>query len=174
MRLLSCATALCLVAASAQAAEVQATITLIDANGLGAPIGTVTVTDGQDGAVIKADLVGLPPGEHGFHVHENGDCAPAANAEGAMTAGLAAGGHFDPADTERHEGPHGQGHLGDIPFIFVASDGTAMGASKAPRLTDVAQLKGKALVIHAGGDNYSDEPKPLGGGGPRIACGVLE
>jgi Cu-Zn family superoxide dismutase len=35
-------------------------------------------------------------------------------------------------------------------------------------------VKGKALMIHAGGDNYADQPKPLGGGGDRIACGVIQ
>ncbi|MFO1037010.1 MAG: superoxide dismutase [Cu-Zn] SodC [Geminicoccaceae bacterium] len=174
MRIAAAATTLVLFTAAAQGAEVQATINLIDANGIGAPIGTVTIADGQDGAVITADLHGLMPGEHGFHVHEKGDCGAAANAEGKMTAGQAAGGHLDPEGTKQHEGPKGSGHLGDLPFIFVASDGTAKGASTAPRLTDVGQLKGKAVVIHAGGDNYSDQPKPLGGGGARIACGVLE
>jgi Cu-Zn family superoxide dismutase len=44
----------------------------------------------------------------------------------------------------------------------------------APRIKDIQALKGHALMIHAGGDNYSDQPKPLGGGGARIACGVIE
>ena len=44
----------------------------------------------------------------------------------------------------------------------------------APRITDLAALRGKTLMIHAGGDNYSDQPKPLGGGGARIACGVIQ
>ena len=52
-------------------------------------------------------------------------------------------------------------------------DGTANIAATAPRITDVTQLRGRALMVHARGDNYSDEPKPNGGGGARIACGVI-
>jgi Cu-Zn family superoxide dismutase len=55
----------------------------------------------------------------------------------------------------------------------VGSDGMAMEELTAPRLT-VADARGKALMIHAGGDNYSDQPKPLGGGGGRVACGVVQ
>ena len=47
-------------------------------------------------------------------------------------------------------------------------------AAQAPRITDASQLQGKALMIHAGGDNYADQPQPLGGGGGRIACGVIK
>ena len=62
----------------------------------------------------------------------------------------------------------------DLPLIVANPDGTADIAATAPRIADVAQLHGKALMIHVGGDNYSDEPKPNGGGGERIACGVIE
>ena len=43
----------------------------------------------------------------------------------------------------------------------------------APRIK-LSEIKGRSLMIHAGGDNYSDDPKPLGGGGARVACGVIE
>jgi Cu-Zn family superoxide dismutase len=56
----------------------------------------------------------------------------------------------------------------------VGADGAAGTAVTAPRLTKLAEVKGKALMIHAGGDNYADKPAPLGGGGARIACGVIE
>jgi Cu-Zn family superoxide dismutase len=56
----------------------------------------------------------------------------------------------------------------------VAADGTDSETLVAPRITDVNVLKGHSLMIHAGGDNYSDQPKPLGGGGARIACGVIQ
>ena len=70
-------------------------------------------------------------------------------------------------------GPMGEGHLGDLPRVDVAADGSARASLTAPRIKDVAALKGKTLMLHAGGDNYSDTP-PLGGGGARYACGVLE
>jgi Cu-Zn family superoxide dismutase len=63
--------------------------------------------------------------------------------------------------------------MGDLPVLEVAADGTAQLTLTAPRLT-VPDARGRALMIHAGGDNYSDQPEPLGGGGPRIACGVID
>jgi len=88
-------------------------------------------------------------------------------------AGMAAGGHYDPAGTAKHEGPYGQGHLGDLPALYVGTDGNATLPVLAPRLK-MTDLKGRALMIHAGGDNYSDVPAPLGGGGARMACGVIK
>jgi Cu-Zn family superoxide dismutase len=87
--------------------------------------------------------------------------------------GLAAGGHYDPANAGKHEGPEGKGHLGDLPALTVGADGTASTAVTAPRLK-MADIKGRSLMIHAGGDNYSDQPAPLGGGGARVACGVVK
>jgi Cu-Zn family superoxide dismutase len=124
------------------------------------------------GIVLIPNLSGLPPGLHGFHVHENPSCAPAEK-EGKMVAGLAAGGHYDPAGTGRHEGPYGNGHLGDLPALYVDPDGKATQPVLAPRIK-IKDLKGRTLMIHAGGDNYSDVPQKLGGGGARIACGVVK
>ena len=88
-----------------------------------------------------------------------------------MTPAQAAGGHLDPAKTGRHEGPYGNGHLGDLPAIYVDADGKAGYPILAPRLK-VVDLQGRSLMVHAGGDNHSDHPAALGGGGMRIACGV--
>lgn len=144
----------------------------VEATGIGAAIGTVKAEDGPEGLVLTPNLAGLPPGAHGFHVHEKPSCAPGEK-DGKPQAALAAGGHYDPQKTGIHAGPTGQGHLGDLPALRVADDGTADQAVVAPRLR-VADLKGRSLMIHAGGDNYADTPEPLGGGGARIACGVIE
>jgi Cu-Zn family superoxide dismutase len=157
---------------AAAADAVTVTVNKIDDKGVGAAIGTVALSDGPNGLVIKSDLIGLRPGEHGFHVHENANCG-AKEKDGKMVAGLAAGGHYDPAKTGKHEGPKGHGHLGDLPALVVTPDGKAKGEMTAPRLK-VADLKGRSLMIHEGGDNYSDQPKPLGGGGGRVACGVIK
>lgn len=154
----------------AAAEEANIPVTLIDEGGIGASIGTITASDGPDGLQLKPQLTGLPPGLHGFHVHENGDCG-SREKDGKMVAGLAAGGHWDPDGTGHHEGPAGKGHKGDLPPLAVNADGSATTAVVAARLK-VADLKGKALIIHAGGDNFSDQPAPLGGGGSRIACGI--
>jgi Cu-Zn family superoxide dismutase len=143
-------------------------------SGAGASVGTVDIADSPGGAIFHLHLHGLPPGPHGFHIHQNGSCAPAPGKDGAVTPAGAAGGHYDPVMTGMHMGPDGSGHLGDLPFVTVAADGTTDGAVTAPRIKDISALKGRALMIHAGGDNYSDTPAPLGGGGARLACGVLD
>lgn len=165
-----------LIAIFAAAGSVFAADLLIDVNlvteaGVGKQIGHIKATDTQYGLVLKPNLRDLPPGAHGFHLHENPSCEPAKK-DDKMTAGQAAGAHFDPKKSNKHEGPYADGHLGDVPFIFVEADGTATLPVLAPRLK-VADLKGHSVMIHAGGDNYSDQP-PQGGGGARIACGVIK
>ena len=90
-----------------------------------------------------------------------------------MAAGIGAGGHFDPDVTGKHMGPKGAGHRGDLPLLHVDAKGNVHATLIAPHLK-LADAHGKAFVIHAGGDNYSDQPQPLGGGGARIACGTAE
>jgi Cu-Zn family superoxide dismutase len=157
-------------ATAGYAEELTVDVYLVSAQGVGEKAGTVRVTDTEHGALFTPDLNKLPPGLHGFHLHENPTCECSMK-DGKMAAANAAGSHFDPSKSGRHEGPYGNGHLGDLPPIFVASDGTATLPVLAPRLK-VSDVKGRALMIHAGGDNYSDQPEALGGGGARIACGV--
>lgn len=145
---------------------------LVTAQGIGQSIGTVTITETDKGLEFTPNLSSLPPGEHGFHVHAKGSCEPAIK-DGKPSPAEAAGGHFDPQHTGKHEGPEGMGHLGDLPVLVVNSDGKATTPVVAPRLKALAEVKGKALMIHVGGDNMSDQPKPLGGGGVRFACGVI-
>lgn len=170
------AAAFLLVMVPARAAEVTVEMNLISAQGVGASIGTMRAVDSPDGLVLKLDLAAeLPPGAHGFHVHENPSCEPGMR-DNEPVAGLAAGGHYDPGGTGKHMGPSGDGHLGDLPVIYVEVDEDgALPVRRpvvAPRLK-VDDIRGRALVIHAQGDNYRDEPAPLGGGGARIACGVV-
>ena len=159
-------------AAPALAAKLTVPMAMATATGKGAEVGTVTLSDTKGGVSIKLDLHGLPPGEHGFHVHQNPSCEPATAADGKVTPAGGAGAHLDPAKTAMHMGPSGEGHLGDLPKVTVGADGTAKATLAAPRIKSVAELRGHALMIHAGGDNYSDQPAPLGGGGARLACGV--
>ena len=157
----------------AGAAELRAEMRQAAPSGPGETFGTVTLGDSGGGAVLKTALRGLPPGAHGFHIHENGSCQPTTVNNQPVPAG-GAGGHFDPTHAGKHEGPQGNGHLGDLPLLQAAADGGATQTLAAPHIKDVASLRGKAVMIHAGGDNYSDQPAPLGGGGARIACGVIE
>ncbi len=149
------------------------TMHLIAPDGSGDDIGTVTLEDTSSGLVITPKLHGLAEGEHGFHVHSNPSCDPGEK-DGKKVAGLGAGGHYDPKDTGKHLGPEvSGGHLGDLPALTVGADGMATQPGTLPHLT-LADIKGRSLLIHAGGDTYSDTPSPLGGGGARIACGVIE
>jgi len=158
---------------TAYAANETVTMNAIDANGVGKEIGTLDISDTEAGLRVTPHLTGLPPGDHGFHVHVNPNCGPANGPNGQAAAGMAAGGHYDPANTGKHLGPHGEGHKGDLAVLTVDASGKATKDVMAPHLK-VADVKGHSIMIHAGGDNYSDQPAPLGGGGARIACGVAK
>ncbi len=126
-------------------------------------LGIVTAVDTQYGLLLTPNLTGLPPGAHGFHIHQNPSC---------RDQGMGAGGHLDPYHTNKHLGPYNSaGHLGDLPILFVDENGRATLPVLAPRLK-LSDIQNHSLMIHAGGDNYSDNPK-MGGGGERIACGVV-
>ncbi|MCX0339048.1 superoxide dismutase [Cu-Zn] SodC [Acinetobacter radioresistens] len=150
----------------------QQTVTVhaVSPEGVGSKIGTVTFHDSPQGLIVMTNLSSLPSGQHGFHIHERGSCEPAMK-DGKMTAAQAAGGHFNPTGTGH--GTPTTGHLGDLPALTVDSNGKANQTLLAPRLT-LNQIQGLSVMVHAGGDNYSDHPKPLGGGGERIACGVIK
>lgn len=154
-------------------AEMTVQMNAVDANGIGNAVGAVTISETPYGLVFTPALTGLAGGGslHGFHVHANPSCAPAEK-DGKMVAALAAGGHYDPQETKKHGYPWGDGHLGDLPPLYVDGDGNATNPVLAPRLK-LDDIKGHALMIHAGGDNHADHPAPLGGGGARIVCGVI-
>lgn len=142
----------------------------VSAQGVGEAIGTVTFQNTVTGLKITPKLTKLTPGAHGFHIHEKGSCEPAEK-DGVKQAALAAGGHFNPNSAPNHGTPN-TGHLGDLPVLQVDAAGNASTPVIAPRLT-LQTIQGLSVMVHAGGDNYSDQPKPLGGGGERVACGVI-
>jgi Cu-Zn family superoxide dismutase len=120
-----------------------------------------------DGSVhVHAHVVGLKPnGEHGFHIHEKGDCASA--------DGMSAGGHYNPAATPHgpQAGPH---HAGDMPALKADAQGVAdaefvlQGVSIGGGSADIVR---RAVVVHANPDDYATQP--TGNSGGRIACGVI-
>lgn len=158
--------------AAAGAADLTVTLNVLSEAGPGASAGTVTVSESKHGLVFTPALNGIAPGLHGFHVHENGSCATAEK-DGKKVAGQAAGGHYDPDKSGKHGTPWGDGHRGDLPALYVDANGAAANPVLAPRLK-MSDVKGKALMVHAGGDNHADHPAPLGGGGARMACGVMK
>ena len=164
--------ALLISAVPALAAEKIVVVHQINEAGLGTTIGVVKLSDSPSGLIIDPDLGELTPGKHGFHIHQNPSCE-VGETDGKKGSGLAAGGHYDPNGSGKHEGPDGHGHAGDLPALEVNADGSATRPMLAPHLK-LEQIVGRSLMIHDGGDNYSDSPQPLGGGGRRIACGVIE
>ena len=131
--------------------------------GRGKSVGEVKGIDTSYGLLLIPNLYGLTPGEHGFHIHVYPDCSQKGNA---------AGGHLDPQNTQKHLGPYNaHGHLGDLPVLYVNKKGEAVTPVLAPRLT-TKDLNNHAIIVHVGGDNYSDFPETLGGGGARFACGI--
>lgn len=147
------------------------TIDEVNKEGIIKSIGTVTVISTQYGLVFTPDLTELEPGLHGFHIHTNPSCDPAEQ-DGEMVPALAAGGHYDPENTGKHGTPWGDGHLGDLPPLYVDESGNSVQPVLAPRVA-MEDIAGRSLMVHAGGDNHSDHPAPLGGGGARVACGVM-
>jgi superoxide dismutase, Cu-Zn family len=154
--------------AFAQQANVD--ISRISESGVGEKIGTVVITEDISGLSFKVAITGLPEGKRGFHVHEKGDCGPAMK-DGKMTAGIAAGEHYDPEGKKSHKGPEGLGHKGDLPALTANAQGKVDQVVAAPRLK-LSDILNRSLMIHEGGDTYSDTPES-GGGKGRIACGVI-
>jgi Cu-Zn family superoxide dismutase len=153
-------------------ADVVVPMNLVSESGVGASVGQVTVSESKYGLVFTPSLQGLTPGLHGFHVHQNASCEPKEK-DGKMVAAGGAGGHYDPASINVHGSPWGEGHLGDLPPFYVEANGSANQAVLAPRLK-LSDLKGRAIMVHAGGDNHSDHPAALGGGGARVSCGIIK
>lgn len=130
--------------------------------------GTVTFTSVEGGVRIVADLEGLDPGKHGFHIHERGDCS-APDAESA-------GGHFNP-DGSPHgdpDNPAGQRHAGDLGNVDADEEGKAH-YDRTDQLISMEgedSIVGKAVIVHAQPDDLRSQP--TGGAGPRLACGVIQ
>ncbi|MCF6370221.1 superoxide dismutase family protein [Rhizobium halophilum] len=141
----------------------------IDANGNS--VGTATLQDTRNGLLIQAKITNLPPGAHGFHVHETGEC----NVEGGFKS---AGGHFAPGGNEHGFMVENGPHAGDLANQTAMEDGTMVVEvfSENLRLTEgdnaVLDDDGAAIVVHSTADDYRTQPS--GASGDRIACGVIE
>ena len=147
-------------------------VTAQEKNSVGKKIGTIHFEDTSKGLKISTNIHGLSPGPKGFHIHENPSCEANVGADKKWTAAGAAGGHLDPNQSGKHLGPNHEGHLGDLPVLEVNAKGVAKQTVVVSKLR-VKEITGHSIVIHQKGDNYSDQPEKLGGGGPRIACGVI-
>jgi Cu-Zn family superoxide dismutase len=143
----------------------RATATLEPTTGNSAR-GTATFAQHGDRVRVTAQLSGLKPGaEHGFHVHEKGDCSSG--------DGMSAGGHYNPAGK-----PHGtlasDHHAGDMPNVKADASGNATVSYDLAGLaigSGSADVVGKGLIVHRDPDDYKSQP--AGNAGPRIACAVI-
>lgn len=128
--------------------------------------GTVTFTQEAGGVRVVAEISGLAPGSHGFHIHEKGDCSSG--------DGMSAGGHFNP-----HGKPHAapgtaDRHAGDLPMLVADAAGNARLTTTVDILTigsGPADVVGRGLIIHKDPDDFKTQP--TGNSGARLACGVI-
>jgi superoxide dismutase, Cu-Zn family len=159
--------------ASTEAGEAIVDISAISVDGIVKNLGTVALKDTEAGLSITTTVSGLiatkGQTEHGFHVQEKGSCLAAEKSQ-KLAAGEAAGPHYDPKGTKSHKGPAHGGHLGDL-WRVTASDGEINSNQTVTGVT-LKDFEGRALMIHEGGDTYSDQPEN-GGAKGRIACGVI-
>lgn len=132
-------------------------------------LGTATFVPTENGLQVNASLSDVPPGYHGFHIHEFGSCDD---------GGTAAGGHFDPLDTQHGYLPEeglDNAHAGDLGNILVLSNGSGTLQETIPDLSLAADeelaIAGHAVILHANRDDFG---QPTGNAGGRIACGVIE
>lgn len=148
---------------SGQAASTRAVATLRTADGAAA--GTATATEADGGVLVAIQGEGLPPGQHGVHVHTTGRCdAPAFES---------AGDHWNPTAAQHGlENPQGQ-HGGDMPNMTVDQTGRGSAEYRLKNATFAGLLEGdgSAFVVHASADDQRTDPS--GNSGDRIACGVF-
>ena len=123
--------------------------------------------DTMDNGIHFAGMVtGLSPGKHGFHVHENGDCS--------APDGSSAGGHFNPGKSTHGAPDAGERHAGDLGNIEADASGTApvdIHAAGVSLGSGATSVLGKALIVHADPDDFS---QPSGNAGGRLACGIIK
>ena len=129
--------------------------------------GTVTFTQQGDRVRVVADVKGLRPNrEHGFHVHEAGDCSSG--------DGMSAKGHFNPHGKPHGHHASGERHAGDMPSLRADASGNAKLDTTLDIITvnaGAASVVGRGLIVHADPDDYKTQP--TGNAGARLACAII-
>ena len=127
--------------------------------------GSVTFTKSGDEIKVVADITGLTPGKHGFHIHEFGDCS--------SSDGNSAGGHFNPTHKAHGAPDTSDRHAGDLGNIEADASGKAHleWSDKVMKLSGVDSIVGHAVIVHEKADDLKTQP--TGNAGGRLACGVI-
>lgn len=129
--------------------------------------GSVTFTQSGGKVFVVAEIRGLKPNaEHGFHIHEKGDCS--------RGDGMSTGGHFNP--TTQPHGAHSSGshHAGDLPSLVADANGVAKLNFETTSISvesGITNVIGRGLIVHRDPDDYKTQP--TGNSGPRLACAVI-
>lgn len=129
--------------------------------------GTVTFMQTGSRVLVQGEVRGLKPNaQHGFHVHEKGDCSSG--------DGMSAGGHFNP--TGQPHGSHAAAahHAGDLPSLQADASGVARFRFESATIavgSGASDVSGRALIVHRDPDDFSTQP--TGNAGPRLACAVI-
>lgn len=162
--------------AQAPAAGMAAKVRLMDTQGR--TVGEATLTDVAGGVQLDITTGGLTPGEHGFHIHTNGACAPGPDAATGQTVAFgAAGGHFDPGMAHKHGQPGEPAtvaHAGELPNLRAGADGrTTLRYVNAnvTVATGPRSVMGRSLIVHEKPDDYRTDP--AGNSGGRVLCGTI-
>ena len=159
------AVAFCSATSRVHAQDTQKAIAVIEPASNSKVTGTVTFTKSGDEVKVVADLSGLTPGTHGFHIHEFGDCsAPDATS---------AGGHFNP-EKHQHGAPTASDrHAGDLGNIEADASGKAHLelTDKELKLSGDESIIGHAVIVHEKADDLKTQP--TGNAGGRVGCGVI-
>ena len=125
--------------------------------------GTVSFVKTEFGTKITAQILGLTEGEHGFHIHQYGDCS--------APNGTSAGGHFDPDSMEHSSRDAEKRHVGDMGNIVSKGEEIATTLYYTDNHIYIEEIIGRGIIIHAGEDDLTSQPS--GDAGARIACGVI-
>lgn len=129
--------------------------------------GTVTFTQSGNAVVVAGEVRGLAPGkEHGFHVHDKGDCSSG--------DGMSTGGHFNPTGKAHGAHDHGESHAGDLVSLVAGASGVAKFSYTSKSISvgsGVTDVIGRGLIVHRDPDDFKTQP--TGNSGPRIACAVI-
>jgi Cu-Zn family superoxide dismutase len=127
--------------------------------------GLVTFSKSGDEIKVVADVTGLTPGKHGFHVHEFGDCS--------SSDGNSAGGHFNPKHKQHGAPDASDRHACDLGNIEADASGKAHleWSDKVMKLSGADSIVGHSVIVHEKVDDLKTQP--TGNAGGRLACGVI-